>query len=150
METAGLTVRRFLLRRGPFMRRTLFCLLVLGVASPAAAAPKSFEVATKVGRSNVKMRVVLHPQADKCSAKQIDLLKAKALKEGSGHIRAHLAEVTAKAKTDASGPKEFFGLGYLGGCPADGGVWIAFPAQGPDRAVARFSPGDGWSPMAPL
>lgn len=132
------------------MRRTLACLLLIGAATPAMAAPKSFDVATKVGRSNVRMRVLLHPQADACSPKQIELLKAKALKEGADHIRAHLAEVMGKAKTDASGPKEFFGLSYLGGCPADGGAWIAFPVEGPNKAVARFSPGDGWSPMAPL
>lgn len=128
-------------------------LLVVAVVAPvraAAAPPKSFDVATKVGVSNVRIRVLLHPQADSCSPKQIATLKAKVVKEGEAHIRQHLKQVMAKAKTDASRPTEFFGLSYLAGCPADGGAWIAFPAAGPDKAVARFSPGDGWSPMAPL
>ncbi|HEY0292413.1 MAG TPA: hypothetical protein VGC51_08760 [Hansschlegelia sp.] len=129
-------------------------LIVLALAVPAAqaaaAAPKTFEVASKVGRSNVRFRAILHPQAAACSAAQIKTLRAKVLAEGEAHMRTHLKEVIAKSKTDASAPNEFFGLSYLVGCPPDGGAWVAFPAQGPNKAVSRFSPAEGWSPMAPL
>ena len=132
------------------MRFAAVAAVLIAAGAASATPPKSFDVATQVGRSNIRLRVILHPQADHCSPAQIATLRAKALAEGEKHMRASLKEVIAKAGTDASGPKEFFGLSYLAGCPADGGVWIAFPAQGQGKAVARFSPGDGWSPMAPL
>lgn len=126
----------------------------LGLALPAplraAAAPKSFDAPTKVGKSNVRVRVILHPQADKCSPAQVELIRGKAVALGEAHMRAHLKEVIAKSRTDASGAGEFFGVSFLAGCPDDGGAWVAFPADKPEKSVTRYSKGEGWSPMAPL
>jgi len=119
-------------------------------AFPAVAAPRSLEVATTVGRSNVRVRVILHPQADKCAQSQLQEIRKRAVAIGQDHIRRRLKAIIAKSGTDASGEKEFFGVSVLAGCPADGGAWIVFPVEGKQRSVSRYEPKTGWSPMIPL
>ena len=133
--------------------RLLAALLpALGLAvAPAGAAPlKQTVVAGKVGRSNVQIRVVMHPQADFCSKALAGKIRERARELGEAHVRANLKTLIAKAGTDASGPTQFFGLAFLAGCPKDGSAWVAFPAQGKDKTVSRYAPELGWSPMMKL
>lgn len=133
------------------MRRTLLVLVALALPAVAfAQTPKQTTISGKVGRSNIEVRLMMHPQVDKCSAAQTKVLRAEALEIGTAHIRANLTRLVKQAGTDASGPKEFFGVNFLGGCTADGTAWLAFPAEGKDRQVTRYAPQTGWSPMAKL
>lgn len=133
------------------MRRTALAFAVL--ALPAAAVgqtAKQTTISGKVGRTNVEVRLVMHPQVDRCSAAQTKALRARALELGTDHIRSNLPRLVKQAGTDASGPKEFFGVNFLGGCTGDGTAWLAFPAEGKDKEVTRYAPQTGWSPMAKL
>ena len=132
------------------LRAVLAVALSLSSAAAMAAEPKSFRIATKVGRSNVAITVVLHPQVDDCSAALLLEIRRKAEKEGQAFVRDHLAGLIKKSGTDASDDKQFFGVGYLAGCPKGGAAWIAFPLEGKDKSVSSFSPGAGWSPMIRL
>ncbi|MGA0532995.1 hypothetical protein [Hansschlegelia sp. KR7-227] len=134
------------MRNGPIVA----ALAVALSASPALAAPKTFVVATKAGRSNVEVTVVLHPQVDRCAKPLVAEIRKQVALQGAAHVRAHLKTVVKASGTDASGKGQFFGLSFLAGCPADGTAWIAFPAQGKDKQVSRFAPGLGWSPMQPI
>lgn len=120
------------------------------LAFPASAAPKSFEEATRVGASNVRVRVVLHPQVDRCSPRQMAEIRKRAVAIAQDHVGKRLKAIIARSGTNASGDKEFFGVSMLAGCPADGGAWIAFPAEGKERSVTRHERGTGWSPMMRL
>ena len=115
-----------------------------------AAPPKTTTVMTRVGKTNVQVRILLHPQVDNCPAALSKEIRAQAVRLGQSHVRDNLAKLVKKAGTDASGPSEFFGVSYLAGCPKDGTAWIAFPAEGKDKSVSRFTPGAGWSAMLRL
>ena len=132
------------------MKIAAIAAIVVVFASPAVAAPKSLEAVTTVGRSNVRVRVILHPQADGCSQPQLQEIRKRAVAIGQDHIRRRLKAIIAKSGTDASGDKEFFGVSVVAGCPADGGAWIAFPIEGKQRSVSRYEPKTGWSPMIRL
>ncbi|MDR4308742.1 hypothetical protein IHQ68_19145 [Chelatococcus sambhunathii] len=119
-------------------------------AVPALAAPKTTVVMAKVGKTNVQVRMLLHPQVDQCSAPLSKELRAEATRLGAAHVRENLPKLIKKAGTDASGPSEFFGVSYLAGCPKDGSAWLAFPVEGKDKSVTRFQPGLGWSGMTKL
>jgi hypothetical protein len=119
-------------------------------AQPIGAKAKSFTVATKVGRSNIELRIILHPQVDSCSGPLLKEIRGRALALGQAHMRENLSKVIKASGTDASGDKQFFGLSFLAGCPAAGAPWIAFPAEGKDKVVTRFTAAAGWSPLAPL
>lgn len=126
-------------------------LVVLALAAPAFAAPvKQTVVATKVGRSNVQIRIAIHPQADFCTKALAEKIRARAREIGEAHVRENLKNLIAKAGTDASGPTQFFGVGFLAGCPKDGSAWVAFPAEGKDKLVSRWAPELGWSPLLKL
>ena len=133
------------------MRTAPIALAVAVLSTTAlAAAPKTIRITTKVGKSNVQISVVLHPQVDQCGQAQVEAIRKKVVEQGEAYIRSRLPALTKKSGTDASGEKEFFGVNYLAGCPADGSAWIAFPAEGPNKSVARFTPGQGWTAMAPI
>lgn len=133
------------------MRRLAALFAALLLAPAVAAAPlRQQTVSGKVGKSNVQVRLLVHPQVDGCTTAQTKLIQAEALKQGLAHVRETLPRLIAKAKTDASAPGEFFGVSFLVGCPKDGTAWIAFPAEGKEKAVSRYSPELGWSPMARL
>jgi hypothetical protein len=119
----------------------------LGGDRAAAQSAKQTMIAAKAGRSNVQIRLVLHPQAPACSAALTREIKSEATRLGVAHVRANLAKLIRQARTDASGDKEFFGVSYLVGCPKDGSAWIAFPLDGKEKSVTRYAPPLGWSPM---
>ncbi|MFC3692412.1 hypothetical protein ACFOWB_09330 [Chenggangzhangella methanolivorans] len=131
--------------------RAAAILAVFAAVAPVAAAPlKQTIVASKVGRSNVQIRIVVHPQADFCTKALAEKIKARARELGEAHVRENLKALIKKAGTDASGPTQFFGVAFLAGCPKDGSAWVAFPAEGKDKLVSRFAPELGWSPMMKL
>lgn len=134
--------------------RLAAALMIAVLATPApgaiAATASQTTLSAKVGRSNVQVRLVIHPQAAACTPALVRLIKAQALREGEAHVRANLPKLVKKAGTDASKPGEFFGLNFLVGCPKDGTAWIAFPAEGKDKSVSRYAPELGWSPMMKL
>jgi hypothetical protein len=133
--------------------RFALAVILLALAAPgvaAAAAAKQTTLSGKVGKTNVQVRVMLHPQVDSCAPAVLKEIHRQALGLGLAHVRANLAKLVRQAKTDASGEKEFFGLSYLAGCPKDGAPWLAFPAEGKEKAVSRYAPGVGWSPMMKL
>lgn len=133
---------------------TAIALLALAAplfASLAAAPAKQAIVSGKVDRSNVQVRLIVHPQVDRCTPELVREVRKRALELGQAHVRANLAKLIKQAGTDASGDKEFFGVSYLVGCPGEGVAWIAFPVEGKDaRQVSRYAPGLGWSPMTRL
>lgn len=132
-------------------RLSLLLCAALTVAGPASAAPlKTTVIAAKVGRSNVQIRIVIHPQADFCTKPLAEKIKARARELGEAHVRENLKTLIQKAGTDASGPTQFFGVAFLAGCPKDGSAWVAFPAEGKDKMVSRWAPELGWSPMLKL
>lgn len=125
--------------------------LAAALAAPAAAAPiKQTVVASKVGRSNVQIRILIHPQADFCTKPLAEKIRARARELGEAHVLENLKTLIRKAGTDASGPTQFFGVAFLAGCPKDGSAWVAFPAEGKDKLVSRWAPELGWSPMMKL
>ncbi|RXF70773.1 hypothetical protein [Hansschlegelia zhihuaiae] len=131
--------------------RFALALMLLAIAAPAAAASaKQTTLSGKAGKTNVQVRVILHPQVDSCAPDVLKEIHRQALALGLAHVRANLAKLVRQAKTDASGEKEFFGLSYLAGCPKDGAPWLAFPADGKEKSVSRYAPGAGWSPMMKL
>lgn len=133
------------------VRRLAVLALSVLLAAPVAAAPvKQTVVAVKVGRSNVQIRIVVHPQADFCTKALAEKIRARARELGEAHVRQNLKTLIAKAGTDASGPTQFFGVAFLAGCPKDGSAWVAFPAEGKDKTVSRYAPELGWSPMMKL
>ena len=132
-------------------RRLLPLGLLALCAAPLSAAPTKQTVEqTKVGKTNVQVRIVLHPQVDACAPERARELRRKAIELAQAHIRRNLPGLIKKAGTDASGPNQFFGVDYLAGCLKDGSGWIAFPVEGKDKQVTRFAPGLGWSPMMKL
>ncbi|WP_020181374.1 hypothetical protein [Methylopila sp. M107] len=137
-------------RSFPALARLLVACLLLAASPLSAASLKHATLSTKVGKSNVQVRVLLHPQVDGCAPAQTKQISAEALRLGAAHVRANLPTLVRKAGTDASKPGEFFGMSYLAGCPKDGTAWIAFPAEGKDKQVTRFAPGLGWSGMMKL
>ncbi|QZO01847.1 hypothetical protein [Chenggangzhangella methanolivorans] len=59
--------------------RAAAILAVFAAVAPVAAAPlKQTIVASKVGRSNVQIRIVVHPQADFCTKALAEKIKARA------------------------------------------------------------------------
>jgi len=129
----------------------LALLAAIAAATPALSEPlKLTTVAGKVGRSNVQVRIVVHPQADFCTKALAEKIKARARELGEAHVRANLKSLIKKAGTDASGPTQFFGVAFLAGCPKDGSAWVAFPADGKDKMVSRWAPELGWSPLLKL
>lgn len=126
----------------PFLAATI----ALALVSAAAAAPARKEViAGKVGKTNVEVGVILHPQADRCSAAQKTELRRQARALGEAHVRDNLPKLVRQAGTDASGAKEFFGVTFIGACLKDGTAWLAFPVEGKDKSVSRYAPGVGWT-----
>ncbi len=126
------------------LRRLFACALL--AASPAAAAEiKSFDIPGKIGASEVRISVVLHPQASACSPALLGEIRRRAESDGMAYLKAHLSAALRKAGADASGGRRFFGISYLAGCPADGSAWLAFPLQGKGKTVTRYAPGAGWS-----
>lgn len=131
--------------------RLPFAALLAVLALPAAAeTAKQTTLSGKVGRSNVQVRLILHPQADGCAPALLEEVRREALELGQAHVRENLAKLIKQAGTDASGDREFFGLSYLAGCPNDGSAWIAFPAEGREKSLTRYAPQLGWSPMTKL
>lgn len=122
------------------------------MAEPAKLNATQATIPGKVGRSNVQVRLIVHPQvAAGCTQALVREVRKRALELGEAHVRANLARLIKQAGTDASGATEFFGVTYLVGCPGEGVAWIAFPAEGKaDKQVTRFAPGVGWSPMTKL
>lgn len=125
-------------------------LLAAPFAEAGAAPTKRMMLSTKVGRSNVQVSVILHPQVANCSAALTKEIRKQALERGAAHVRENLAKLVRQAGTDASGAAEFFGVSYLAGCPAGGSAWLAFPAEGKEKAVSRYAPELGWSPPVKL
>lgn len=133
------------------MRFALAILLAAACAAPASAVTATqTTLSTKVGKSNVQIRLIIHPQAAACTPALVKQIRAQALKSGEAHVRQNLQKLIRQAKTDASKPEEFFGLSFLVGCPKDGTAWIAFPAEGKEKSVSRYAPELGWSPMVRL
>jgi len=125
-------------------------LSMLLVSSSAAAPTKREVIAGKVGKTNVEIGVILHPQANRCPAGLLKELRRQARALGEAHVRANLSKLVRQAGTDASGAKEFFGVTYIGACVPDGTAWLAFPAEGKDKSVSRYAPGVGWTALIKL
>lgn len=133
------------------MRLLLAPALALALSLPSAAAPTKREViAGKVGKTNVEIGVILHPQANSCPAALLKELRRQARALGEAHVRANLSKLVRQAGTDASGAREFFGVTYLGACVSDGTAWLAFPVEGKDKSISRYAPGVGWTALIKL